>query len=242
MSRIKTFITDREQWNDYHHVPMLVVSYYLCFVFYAKYIRPKTASTAFREKLYFIWNLSLCLFSTVGATKMVPVLYRTLVDHGFYYSICLHDAFLPNVWTGLFILSKFPELIDTVFLVYLNKPVRFIHWFHHATVLLYCWHAYVNGIVSGLWFIAMNYTVHAVMYCYYAYPLKYKFIQVGITLMQIVQMIVGTGITISVMIYYYTDRPCITNPANFLSAVAMYTVYLGLFVHLFYKNYVAKHK
>ena len=41
--------------------------------------------------------------------------------------------------------------VDTVFLVLQKKPVIFLHWFHHVTVLLYCWHAFANWTASGLW-------------------------------------------------------------------------------------------
>ena len=36
------------------------------------------------------------------------------------------------------------------------------------TVLMYCWHAYAVRIGTGLWFASMNYTVHAIMYLYFA--------------------------------------------------------------------------
>ena len=48
-----------------------------------------------------------------------------------------------------------------------NREVIFLHWFHHATVLLYCWHAFHNSIAPGIWFAAMNYVVHSIMYLYY---------------------------------------------------------------------------
>ena len=38
----------------------------------------------------------------------------------------------------MFMLSKFPELVDTVLLVLRGRPVPFLHWYHHITVLLYC--------------------------------------------------------------------------------------------------------
>jgi len=56
-----------------------------------------------------------------------------------------------GLWVGLFIFSKFPELLDTAFLVLQKKRVIFLHWFHHTTVLLYCWHAYHNRIGPGIW-------------------------------------------------------------------------------------------
>ena len=39
-----------------------------------------------------------------------------------------------GLWVGLFIFSKIPELLDTVFLVLQKKRVIFLHWFHHVTV------------------------------------------------------------------------------------------------------------
>eukprot|EP00959_Pyramimonas_sp_CCMP1952_P446462 9347841-Pyramimonas_sp.AAC.2 len=38
-----------------------------------------------------------------------------------------------GLWVGLFIYSKIPELLDTVFLVLQKKRVIFLAWFHHTT-------------------------------------------------------------------------------------------------------------
>ena len=38
-----------------------------------------------------------------------------------------------GLWVGLFIYSKVPELLDTVFLVFQKKRVVFLAWFHHTT-------------------------------------------------------------------------------------------------------------
>jgi hypothetical protein len=80
------------------------------------------------------------------------------------YLICfvfvLHHL---RLWVQLFILSKIPELIDTVFIVQRKRPLIFLHWYHHVTVLLYCWHSYATEASQALYFVAMNYSVHAVM-------------------------------------------------------------------------------
>ena len=97
--------------------------------------------------------------------------------------------------------SKIPELFDTFFIVARQSPLIFLHWYHHVTVLLYCWHSYATEAPQALYFIAMNYSVHAIMYMYYflmmiAKPdsgLKkfLKSIAGMITAMQLSQMVVG---------------------------------------------------
>lgn len=67
----------------------------------------------------------------------------------------------------LFIYSKFVELVDTLWLAVKRRPLTTLHVWHHISVLLYCWHAYATRIGTGLWFAAMNYLVHSVMYAYF---------------------------------------------------------------------------
>merc|ERR1712127_1141715 len=57
------------------------------------------------------------------------------------------------LWTILFVLSKFAELWDTFFIVVHKKPLIFLHWYHHITVLLYCWVAWQekNSFCRLLW-------------------------------------------------------------------------------------------
>ncbi len=50
--------------------------------------------------------------------------------------------------------SQIPELVDTVFIVLRKKPLILLHWYHHFTVLLYCWHSYATRSSAGVykWF------------------------------------------------------------------------------------------
>ena len=57
-----------------------------------------------------------------------------------------------GLWTAAFIYSKLFELFDTLWLLAKKRPVIFLHWYHHLTVLLYCWHSYAARLSSGLWF------------------------------------------------------------------------------------------
>ncbi|KAH9597921.1 ELO family [Trypanosoma melophagium] len=109
---------------------------------------------------------------------------------------------------ALFMYAKTPELADTLFLVLQKKPVSFLHWYHHLVTALYCWHASYVVIPSGIFFAAMNYTVHAVMYLYFAgvvlgYRNLIRPFAPLITLMQVLQMFVGMGITVYIWLQYH---------------------------------------
>ena len=71
------------------------------------------------------------------------------------------------------------------------------------TVLLYCWHSYATEAPQALYFIAMNYAVHAVMYGYYmlmALALKPAWLPpVVVTLLQLAQMVVGVAVQAAAM-------------------------------------------
>ena len=125
------------------------------------------------------WNLLLSVFSLAGFLRTMPHLLYYVLAHehglaaGFKASVCrpAETSFgqgASGLWTMLFIFSKVPELVDTVFMVLAQKEVIFLHWYHHFTVLLYCWHSYMTRSSAGLYFIAMNYGVHAIMYFYFA--------------------------------------------------------------------------
>ena len=202
--------------------------------------------------LWAYWNLLLSVFSIMGAYRTVPYLISHLLENGFTYTTC-HDSqkwFLrhdePNpcgFWVTLFIYSKIPELVDTVFLVLQKKPVIFLHWFHHVTVLLYCWHAFANWTASGLWFVSMNFSVHSIMYFYYflsisGYKALSKPMAPLITTIQLAQMIVGTLVMLNVRRTIKSGAECFVINSNYKLGLAMYLSYFCLFAVLFYNLYL----
>ena len=149
-----------------------------------------------------------------------------------------------GLWVMLFIFSKVPELIDTVFIVLRKKPLIFLHWYHHVTVLLFCWNAYATMAGSGLYFVAMNYTVHALMYGYYCLQAlnmcPKSFPAFLITFAQIAQMFVGTGVCISAWYYMLSGKTCHNDISNLTAGALMYGSYLYLFVDFAMKRYGKK--
>ena len=133
------------------------------------------------------------------------------------------------------------ELFDTFFIVIHKKPLIFLHWYHHITVLLYCWHSYVTKSPPGIVFVAMNYSVHATMYGYYflmAIKCRPKwFNPMIITFFQISQMVVGVICTVLGFYYYSTDKDCRIEKENNTAAFVMYGSYLFLFLQFFIGRY-----
>jgi elongation of very long chain fatty acids protein 6 len=111
----------------------------------------------------------------------------------------------------MFIMSKLPELIDTFFIVLRKQPLIFLHWYHHATVLIYCWYSYHDFSSSGRWFMGMNYIVHSIMYSYYALKaLKFnvsRYISKIITTLQLIQMIIGCIVNYQAWFINFGKKP-----------------------------------
>lgn len=195
-----------------------------------------------------LWNLFLAIFSFVGAVRTVPQLLGALWEYGFAYTVCRRAIFYyghgpAGFWVCLFIFSKYLELIDTVFLVMRKRKVRFLHWYHHFSVLLYCWHAYTWEMPTGLYFAAMNYSVHAVMYFYYFLagvlekPPDWALM---VTIMQLLQMVVGILVTCC-HLHFMINRTvlnCDGHVDNLKAALAMYASYFLLFAHFFAERYI----
>merc|ERR1712217_710626 len=130
------------------------------------------------------------------------------------------------------------ELLDTVLLLLAGKPVIALQWWHHSTVLLFCWDAYAKLIATGAWFACMNYGVHSIMYGYFAlmatkYRRRVAPYATFITLLQILQMVVGMLVILRAMMYQAAGEECHVNTTNSILGLAMYASYFVLFLKLF---------
>ncbi|KHJ82981.1 GNS1/SUR4 family protein [Oesophagostomum dentatum] len=94
----------------------------------------------------------------------------SLYQHGIYRSLCYscHPNDVAAFWSFLFAISKVVELGDTMFIVLRKKPLIFLHYYHHAAVLIYTVHSGAEHTAPGRAFISMNYLAHSAMYTYYA--------------------------------------------------------------------------
>lgn len=236
-------------WMQEHPmVPIVAVSCYGVFCIWGQ-AEMKKRNSMTCKKILALWNLCLSIFSWIGAFRTGPHLLHNLMTLSFRDNLCIepqttYGSGSSGLWVQLFILSKFPELVDTFFIVIHKKPLIFLHWYHHVTVLLYCWHSYVTTSPSGLFFVVMNYSVHAIMYGYYflmAIRMKPKWLNAMIiTTAQMSQMVVGLFITMFTFYYYGTvenDQPCKIEKQNNIAAFIMYGSYLILFAQFFVGRY-----
>jgi elongation of very long chain fatty acids protein 6 len=182
------------------------------------------------------WNFGLFCFSFWGlANTYQHLLNAVLLDN------CAPAPVLGEAGRamGAFALSKFVELGDTFFLIIRGKNVRFIHSFHHASVLLLTWYLFVSKASIGPSFVSMNYFVHVMLYLYYvaaSLPIGVKMAKKCgpvVTAMQIIQMVFGFAISARALLVKLTDaRPCDTSSAAAFFALVVYFVYLLMFSHL----------
>eukprot|EP00605_Chrysophyceae_sp_TOSAG23-4_P002017 GSChrysophyteH1.ASY1.ANO1.2232.1 assembled CDS len=207
--------------NNYM-IPIFAVIAYVLFVFWLgpAWVEARGKPFGLNNTLA-LWNLSLSLFSFWGASRTVPHLIWRIQNETFQDTVCTspHVAFgggTAGLATQMFILSKIPELVDTVFLVLKKKPVIFLHWYHHITVLLYCWNSYVTESGAGLYFVPVWYN---------PFPL---------TVFQITQMVVGTTV---VYTYALSSGGCHNLLSNLYAGGIMYASYLYLFCEFAFKRF-----
>lgn len=200
------------------------------------------------RKTLALWNLLLALFSIVGTCRTLPELVYAIREHGFQYSVCnpsyIEHTKVSGFWTWMFTLSKVPELGDTVFVVLRKQPLRFLHWYHHVTVLLYTWYSFTDQIAIARWFIVMNYTVHSAMYSYYALkamrvPIPRQ-VSMVITTAQLTQMVVGLYVNWWGYTVLQRGEKCQITHENIKVSLLMYFSYFVLFARFFHHAYMNK--
>ena len=219
--------------SAHYEVPLMLAAAYIGTSFGGQHAMRTRAPVECRGALA-AWNFLLSGFSAAGFVWAAQPMLRVVATAGFREESCTNTAEWANPAVMLFCLSKIPELLDTAFIVLRKKSLIFLHWYHHATVLLFCWDAWASRNPVGSMFAVMNMFVHTVMYFYYgciamgvrvAPPLRKS-----ITLTQISQMAVGMSITV------HNIAVCNTHPIGNSMGLVMYTSYFVLFCHFWWSS------
>jgi len=233
-------------------VPIVTSLIYLYIVFGGtRYMQDRTRYSL-RNSLC-LWSSLLALYSMLALYRTSFVIATTFNLNGVRGVVCSNDEFyndsISAFWSATFVISKFFELIDTVFIVLRKQKLIFLHWYHHISVLWFVWITYRGFYSGGIVFMALNLFVHSLMYSYYAiraYGLRPpRFVNKIITSLQILQMVVGTFSVFAIK--YWESAPsvenspfCKTSELHFYFGSFMYFSYFILFMNFFYKSYIDK--
>ncbi|KAM5536196.1 hypothetical protein V8D89_010095 [Ganoderma adspersum] len=204
-------------------------------------------------KLQFLFRLHNA-FLTSGSFLLVALMMEEVLPlvykNGVFWGLCnvkmwserLEFYYMINYY------FKYIELIDTVFLASKKKPLTFLHVFHHSATALLCY-AQLNGKTSVQWVpIAINLTVHVIMYYYYfataggarIWWKKY------LTTFQIVQFVIDLFVVYFATYSYYAatyfpNLPALGSCAGTESAAvfgcALLSSYLILFIQFYMQTY-----
>lgn len=234
-----------------HWVPtsFKITAAYLGMVYFGqKFMRNRAAFEL--DGLLAAWNFVFSIFSGISAYKLIPELVWAVRSLGFVGSICENANYYNDPSTGywgwMFVMSKALELGDTLFLILRKRPVIFMHWYHHALTFLYAQITYQEKQAWCRWSLALNLTVHTIMYFYFGVralhfktPRQFaKFI----TSIQIIQFVISCYIFGYLFYIKYTESlPECQVTWNVLTIGGlMYLSYLYLFINFFYNAYIAK--
>lgn len=211
--------------------------------------RPRCAP--FFKHALFAWNVLLSLLSWGCLSVIAQGFWRMGDSSGVlcYQSVLIQNMPRENFfWFGVFCISKLPEMLDTIFLLLNKRRVITLHWWHHVTVLLFCWAQIVSypDAGDGPIFALANSAIHSIMYPYFALAVKFKCVRwkplrITITFLQISQMFLG------LLLRYYSDTHCANSyvypeRARWVGIFGwlIYGSYMVLFLKFFYEQYVAK--
>jgi elongation of very long chain fatty acids protein 6 len=237
---------DGAAWFAQHERKMYVAcAAYLVCVFAGQRLMSERAKFSLRPALA-VWNLLLSAVTILMASRIVPEFARRWADRGFQYAVCDNSftatpAALMVAW---FSLSKFPEFGDTAFIVLKKRPLILLHYWHHTSVAFYSWWSFQYGSGNGLFFQAMNTVVHSLMYPWYmasamGYPLRA--IAPFITFIQIVQMVLGLGLSVYTLYLVKAEgESCMTPEWLAWVGAGIYLSYFVLFSIFFADKYMNK--
>lgn len=206
--------------------------------------------------LFKIHNFYLTAISGLLLVLFLEQIIPTISKHGIFYAICNYDGgWTPPLVILYYLnyLTKYLELLDTVFLVLKKKPLTFLHCYHHGATALLCFSQMI-GVTTVSWVpITLNLTVHVIMYWYYfqsARGIRISWKE-WITRLQIIQFIIDLGfIYFASYTYfvssYYPSLPhhgsCAGENYAALSGMGILTSYLVLFISFYFATYSGNSK
>ena len=157
-----TFTQGVTPMSTFKETAVFISTYYLVIFGGRELMRNRAAfnlNDLFKIHNFYLTAISGGLLLLFGQ-QLIPALWR----NGLYDGVC--GGWSQNLLVLYYLnyLTKYVELLDTVFLVLRKKPLTFLHTYHHGATAMLCYTQLV-GQTSVSWVpITLNLAVHVVMY------------------------------------------------------------------------------
>ena len=149
---------------------------------------------------------------------------------------------------------------DTLFILRKRRLIT-LHWYHHITVMIFCWNSWATFCLNGIVYSSMNCARRNVLLLHARSWLQTTAYAQFITILQILQMLVGTAVTAYVNFHmrFVETKPftlsmkvppelstaahshaktCHVSSSNAFFGMLMYASYLWLFCVFYYRAYI----
>ena len=178
--------------------------------------KPTISQTTSFKYLVIAHNVILTFFSAFVFTQMLNLLNWNFKQRPFMEAFCDNDGLWAQqgvrLWTWIFYLSKYYELLDTAVLLAKGKQSSFLQTFHHSLSILSMWIQSSSPISYGWIFTTFNSFIHTIMYTYYTltcFGFKPSWKQL-LTNLQMAQFIIGNPVGLT----YYVIPGCMVTSTH----------------------------